>query len=557
MDPTDPFTGVHGVALIAIFVNLLAALVAVPLALRGLLAGRRGRIAREVLPVALLVGAAFVLRWGLPVHTTIHENHHGFNILWPLTSPVQNVSVFGIPWAFHVLVRLANALLPVSDETTFLVNVLLASAGVGGVAVFARVVFRSRLAGWAAGVTLLFLPIGIGMAATEESMVAGTGFFLCGAPLVWLGARDRAFVPLVAGLLLISLAAAQRDITLVLSASVPLLVLAAERGTPWQNRLTWALALGVPFALLAPRAWLTVSALQDCGRVPCGVMGFPRVQFLDWWLEGQAPFVPTWVTVASALGVVLLVVRAPFTRAWRAPLAVVGCLAVARVSAGLVTGGYFPSHLRHGFLATSLLALPVGWLVARLVEGVPRLAPHLARAVFVLVPIGGALSLAVNRDGAVFDFPIANEYRFLRDTLAGQEPRARFVSLDLPGSPLPPVTEPWVHTFQPAWEAVPLARWLAGDRGRGEAPTYLVLDRSCFTEAACPAEPRRCGTPTPSPFGALNQRCAQALASAPWQKVAELEIVASTYADLCRRLGQPLDLRSFDEPVRVAILRLE
>ena len=127
--------------------------------------------------------------------------------------------------------------------------------------------------------------------------------------------------------------------------------------------------------------------------------------------------------------------------------------------------------------------------------------------------------------------------------------------IDWPGRRIAPVTKGWVRTIKPGWRPLEVRDWGQIGSREGRATTYLILDRSCFTEEACTMDPRSCGTPYPSPYGSLNVHCHEALAAADWRLVADIEIDASRYQLLADRFRQPIDLVSYDQKVRVAILR--
>jgi hypothetical protein len=542
-------------AFLSILVTLIALAGLVPWAFAATARRRdRGGWLEAGIVLALTVGA-FALRWGLPFHTLIHENHHGYTYVTSLTVLDARVDLFGVPSSFLVLFHLANRVLPVSDENLFLLNALASAAGVGAMYVLARAVFGSRLAAWTSATVLLLLPVAIGFAPTEEPAVLATGFFLWGAALAWRGARDRRFLLFVTGALLVAVAASVRDLFLLLALTLPLLLATGDRGA-WRERWpTWLAWLALPALLLVPRALLLASLAARCANVPCGLVGTSMLFGEGRWIEWAPPLVPAWVTLAAGVALVWLGLRALRTRAWRVFGAVAGMLLVARVLGDLVNGGWFPSQFRYRYLELSLLALPVGWLADRGLGGGVSRGGARAWLAFAAAPLAGVVTLALAPEGARLDLPVVQEYRFFRDALGGLEERARFVSFDVAGQTIAPVTEGWLATVRPAWEVVKSDAWVRGERGDPGLPTYLLLDRTCFTRAHCQIGDDECGRAVATPRGRMSERCARVLESSRWEVVAEAPVRPTALAHLSALGGQPLDLPGFDAEVRIAILR--
>ena len=134
----------------------------------------------DALLAASLFGIAFALRWWLPIHTTIHENKHGLEIdpYLPLDAAITRN---GVVYGHLVLIKIFRYLAPLGGEAAaaaFAMNALLSAVAVPGMFALARQVFASRLAGVTAASLLLFQPLAVMMAPTEEYLVAATGLCL-------------------------------------------------------------------------------------------------------------------------------------------------------------------------------------------------------------------------------------------------------------------------------------------------------------------------------------------------------------------------------------------
>lgn len=512
---------------------------------------RRERIdRRDVAIPAALFAVALALRWFLPVHTLIHENHHGYQVD-PLLPLDLEVTRSGMVYGQLVLVKLYAYLAPHGREPVFELNVIASALAVPGMYALARQLFADRLAAWSSAIWLVLQPISILMAPTEEFLVTASGLCLAGMPLVWLGARERLLAPLVAGASLIGLAACARDVTLPLAALAPITVLCAA---PPSARLPWRAAIGVAIALAIPLAPFAIGVLLAT-RAQGGTPGFvhlPRVPFFDArWVGWRAPHVPLWMGafgVASLAALAIEAARKPDLR--RGAIVALAAFTIAQAAGGVVQSTWFPSMLRHQLFAMALLVLPMGWLYARLVERAPR--PAIQRLAWALPPALGVASLIAAPNGHRTDGPLAREYRFFDDAVRALPDRMRAARLAHHPERPDHLPEAFFWSRRPAWEIAPASELAALARRGSDRPVVLLLDRACFVDLRCIDGRRGCredapleGT-EPTPYGRAHRDCAEALRAVPWTEHARLPIA--------RPEDPAVDLPSMDREVTLAVL---
>lgn len=510
----------------------------------------RARLDRRDLAAVLgLFLAAVALRWTLPLHLPIHENKHGY-LVQPYLPLADGVAPHDMVSGHRLLIKLYTYLGPLGREPAFEMNVLFSALAVAGMYTLARALFGSRLAAWSAGTLLLFQPLAIMMAPTEEYLVSTSGLCLAGLSLLWIGARDERLPALLAGAALVGLGASAREITMPLSVLVPVFFLAATppgRAIAWRRGL---LACAVVAAGLAPIAAATLAANRAHGGAPAFI-GWPHwpfgLQGRDrLWVGWQTPYIPTWMGWLAVASIAALAVHARRSHEHRrASIAALIALAVAQGVGSLVTG-WFPSILRHQLFAMALLALPSGWLIGRL-DRVPR-----ARALaFAIVPALGAVTLLAAPEGYFLDTPQSQEYRFFQSTIARLPPQARAVLIPREGRAPEhlPVELFWV--LAPEWDSMRSRDLPSLVRQGSDRPVYLFLDRTCFMRTACIDGGQACQSDNvdklaPTPYGQVHERCEAALRAAPWTEVARRQIQ--------RVDGLGYDLPSVDPVITLAVL---
>jgi hypothetical protein len=519
---------------------------------------------RDVAAVVGLFAAALAVRWILPAHTLIHENKHGYvyDPYLPLDRGLSPAGPGSVVYGHIVLLKLYTYLTPLGREPLFEMNVLFSALAVAGMYALGRLVFEERLAAWSAACLLLLQPLAILMAPTEECLVSATGLCLTGMPLLWFGAREARWSPLVAGACLVTLGATSREVTLPLAALVAITLLAAKppgRPASWARA---AVALGLSAAALAPFAVGAWRSARAAGGAPSFV-GLPHLPFAHgpggWgrdarWVGWRAPYIPGWMAWLGLAGVVALTLHAarrPGSR--RAALVGVGGLVLAQAAGGLVAEGWFTSNLRHQLFAMAMLMLPAGWLLGQLAR-LPLRARWLRAAPWLIAPALGVGMRLASPSGSTFDAPMVEEYRFFHEAIQGLPRRARAVVLARGPSRLEQLPEEFFWREAPGWETVSSRALGALVREGSELPTYLFLDRTCFLNTACFDPDRDCRLPEvrdaqpvlPSPYGRLHRSCDAALRAAPWALVARREILAAS--------DPAHDLPSVDPAVSIAVL---
>ncbi len=548
--------GWSSLAVSIFLVVALVALVAAPSAARELAAAPWPRRRRDVTVGLVALAASFALRWRLAVHTTVHENHHGYHhVAWP-SAVNEGASSHGVPSAHLLLAHLAGSLAGVSDAVTFAFDCALSSLAVVALGAYTAMVTRSRHAGLAAGVLLAMQPVSIALATTDEFLVSATGLCLAGMALLHAGARFDLRATLTLGAALACLGAGAREVTLPLSAlAVPALLSSRTR----DDRVPWRAAVAVCAALalaLAPQAAAVISSWRAQPATP-GYFGSPALPFTlaadhagrdaHWvgWLE---PYVPRWEGWSMVLALALVAAWCAARRDGRLALGVLAPALIALAQGGLVRRGWFPTHLRHQLGAMALALLPVGCLVGLAAR---RLSPRAASALVVAVALAAAASLARRPAGYAFEHPISQEYRFFRGALAAAPRDGAVVTLAVETVPhLPPT---WLAVQRPAWRPVEAHAIgaLASERG---PPLFLLLDRACFLDLwrfapreLTDAARSELTVGVATPFGAMRSHCAQALAALPWRVVASRTIVDAP--------TPTLEMPSLGGRARVALLR--
>jgi hypothetical protein len=526
-----------------------------------------------------LFALAFALRWWLPAHAFLHENHHSyeFDADGPLTAYLTEHGVVSSHLALAWLWRLVT---PLADEPIFQMNALASSVAVVGMYWLGRLLFGSRLVGWSAACLLALLPVAILAAPTEEFLVSATGLCLAGLPLCYAGARPETggWATLHAGALLVALGSSAREIAQPLAALGPLAMLAAMERRPSpstetdaaaraRRRSAWSRigsATALMVATLAPRA-IAILTVARGAPVP-RFMGAPRFPFAwhpgrgfdaEDWIGWSAPYVPRWLGLLAMVSMALLVGDALRRRRLGPALVAVGGFALAQAASGMVVSGWFPTHLRHQQAAIALAMLGPGWLIGAAGTALSRGSRWANAAAWALAPAAGALTLGAAPAGYRLQAPIVDEYRFFHDTLRGLPPRATALYFppveDESGAAIPHLARGWLASLRPSWHLLPVD---ALPRVPGEAPTYLLLDRTCFLNHACITKPTTCERPEvvaaarafASPYGRMSDECHRALESAPWKEVARKSIV--------RLDGREYDLPSLDPIVDIAVLQL-
>ncbi len=498
--------------------------------------------AKRDVPVACgLFTVALALRWLLPYHTFIHENRAGLGQV--LTGTLEHALVpigGGLPSSSVTTAWLLYQVLPHNDLAFFLVTAVASSCAVVGLYFLGTLTFASRLAGWSAAVLLSLQPLAIALAPTEEPIVFASGALLLALPLLWLGARESWWLPLLTGVLLLSLAATARDVTLPWVFCLPLVLAAAAPQRHWLVHASgWALltALVLPDGL----AYLTGTRLQAGGAV--GLLGVPK---LSHWIGWSRPFVPAWMAwsgIGALLWAILVALR---TRLWRPALVSIGCVLLLHLTGGLMIGGYFPGHLRHQSAALALLMLPLGGAWAALWT---RLRSP--QASVVLVVLLGGLSLLATPASYRWDLPPVREYRFLAENIPPLTQRAH-VHFYAPTWARSLSIAPWLVAQQPTWQLQPFAEPTAlHTLASPDEPHFLILDRSCFAEAPAEASDEARNAWRATPYGLAHAACADALHAANWREVARQPLQPPT-----RRLPQAADLPSRDARSTLVVLTI-
>jgi len=480
------------------------------------------------------------LRWFLPHHTLIHENHHAYYLIELVTRGVPGSVDSSLLAPNHFLLWGLRRDLGVGIEGLLAVNCLSSTAAILGLYALARLLFRSRIAAWTSATLLVAQPLAIALAPTEEPLVFASGPLLVGFASLVLGAREQHLPTVAAGGILVALGASVREIALPLTLAVPLLVLLSQPSKArWWSRtvLTAAAAVMVGASHTAARILMVISAQGS----PRDILGAPSVILGLRWVGWQDPYVPSWMAWAVVAGIFGLLQRAAATRRWRPAAAALGCFVLAQAAGGLVVGGFFPSHLRHQSFAMALMPLLAGGGVAW-TEGirfrVVRLVP------WVLVPLLALGTLATHRDGYRWDVPHVLEYRLLAETMPALEPGAEIHVHAPPGGVQ--TLAGWVKAVRPDLSVIRL-----DDRRIPEAAgdtSYLLLDRSCHHRAYW--EPEALLEPTP--FGPMRPACRALLERHRWVPTASAEVTTE---------GRPLlpapALESSVPAVTVAVLRRE
>jgi hypothetical protein len=398
-------------------------------------------------------------------------------------------------------------------------------------------------------------------------MVSAAGLCLAGMALIWFGGREERAAPLIAGAMLVSLAASCREVALPLAAIVPVTMLAATapgRPIPWRRLVGVNLLAGV---LLLPRAAMILQAkaskpeaafLVTMPHLPFNRLGEPDLKWVGW----SAPYLPAWLGWLMLVAFATLLVHSIVRRDWRTGLIGIGAVVVAQVQGGLVgVNGWFPSAMRHQYLAMALWMLPCGWLCGAPLDWLARAGARWAAiAGGVAVPLAGLATLVATPSSYRVDAPITREYRFLRDTVPHLASRARAVYVHFDDVPMSDLLRSWLAGVQPRWQVVSSDELLRSGPPTDGAPTYLFLDRVCFINRACFAgmplaghcydpDVRDAQPSVATPWGRLHPKCQQALAAFPWTEIARREI------DEIRPTERNVfDLPSLDAKIRIAIL---
>lgn len=543
MNPTSPL------ALFALECLLLTAALATPLALRERLRAMDPAARREALVTsAALFAMAFLVRWSVAPHTLIHENHHAYDYVATAGLPLSEAALFHeVPSAHRLLVALTQRLLSGAHDPVFALDAALSALGVPALFWLSARSFGGRLAGVAAASLLMFQPIALFMAPTEEPLNLVVAAAPAGMALLQVGLSEASRSSLVAGCALVAVAATAREIALPLAALAPLALLSVRRSPrlPWWAAPAACAALGVAlapqlFAILAARgAHVESSALVSMPHLP--FPGDPHTHILRdrwlnrYWVGWVEPYIPLWMGAAMCAAWAALALRCAVRRDLR--LACVGLLAplVAVAQGGLAAHGWFPSGLRHGLFSMVLCLLPVAWLYDALAR---RLPSRLAPAAWLLAPAAALLAAGRGGLGDEAPLPMAAEYRFVRAALASMRPGDRLV--ELTGPDIHHIPARWVTTARPDVGTIRAEGLDAAAPARGHL--WLVTDRVCALDRECFRNPSLCGSSgyeTPRPPGeVVNEECAAALRALPWRLVR----TARTCAPLAGRYPQPYDL---------------
>lgn len=544
MEPSNPL------ALIAVELFVLTAALATAAALVERLRALDPGARREALVTSVaLFAVAFLARWSSAPHTLVHENHHAYDYVATAGLPLADAALLhGVPSAHRLLVALTHRVLSGAHDPVFALDVTLSSLGVPAIFWLAARSFGSRLAGVAAASLLMFQPLALFLAPTEESLNLVVAAALAGMALLQVGVAAASWMSLVAGCALVAVAATAREVTLPLAALAPLALLSVRRHPrlPWWVPLAACAALGVAlapqlFAILeARRSHAGSSALVSIPHLPFpGDAGSPilRDRVLNrYWVGWVEPYIPFWMGAAMCAAWALLTLRCLVRRDLR--LACIGLLApaVAVAQGGLVANGWFPSGLRHELFAMALCLLPVAWLYAAAAR---RLPARFAPAAWLLAP--AVALLAADRGGFADEapLPMAMEYRFVRGAVASMRPGDRFVVLT--GPDIHHIPARWVSTVRPDVRTIP-AEALDTRAGAGGGPIWLVTDRVCALDRECFRNPSLCvssGYEFPRPPGeVVNDECASALRARPWRLVRSVR----TCSPLSGHYPQPYDL---------------
>jgi hypothetical protein len=476
---------------------------------------------QEKIVLAGLFACSFLLRWLVPYHTLIHENHHGFLQFNIRTLEPETYFYGALPSSSMFLQHLFGLIFPHTDEGVFLFNAILSSSAVPGAYVFARKVFDSVLAAWTSAVLLMFLPVAIAMAPTEEFMVTAAGMVFWGGAFIWSGNRSCDRGTLLLGVLLVCLASSVRDVAVVLGALIPVLIFASEGMSLKRGWRFWTGWLMVPVLLLGPRAVTLILGYISGSNVPTpGLTGFPSI-WKEWWLIAlSAPFIPVAMGILTQLSLIAMVVNAKNSRQWQPAFAIVVFWLITVMEAGIVKGGYFPCHLRHHYLSFSFMVLPVGWMWAKIIEKASNGRALVRITAFSVPALAGLTLLLLNMDGAIIDTVAVQEYRFFREGVGRLESKAQVIVLERNSIGLDPFEEGWLRTIKPEWEFIKNGEWLKGERGNTDLPTYVLLDRTCFTDLECHVKPEKCEPFLGSPFGSMIRHCHELITDGKWRSIA-------------------------------------
>jgi hypothetical protein len=526
---------------------------------------RAGRRADWAAGLAL-VAAAFALRWWLPVHALVHENRHGYGFVPrnPLEAIVQSHNVAS---AHLTLYGLFHALTPWPAESMFQMNACFSALAVGGTWFFAREAFGARLVAWTCACLLLLQPLAIALAPTEEFMVSAAGLALCGMAVLAAGARGGDRRLLAAGLALVGLAATSREVALPLAALAPVAILAGSdrsRPLPWRLALAASAALGVallPQALNVLQANAADPHSNTIITPPHLPFNFGRLSLDLNWVGWQAPYIPRWMGWLIVVAVPAVFARAAQRRDPRLALAGGLTVVIAQAQGGLTGVGWFPSNMRHQYLAMAMAMLPVGWLIGSALEWVRARAPRAGRGAWGVALAAGAATLAAAPAGYRIDLPTTQEYRFLRGALGSVPPGARLYYLDLPVLGYGNALANWFQANVRDLDVRPVERVASRAADGDPRPSFLLIDRSCFLNAACfdGRTPDECFRPevraaqplVPGRFGRMHPACRSALDAAPWREVAGRDLRTPSPAGAFY-----YDLPSADAVVHVALLAL-
>ncbi len=517
--PTFGVLVVQALVLVAVLATLLAA--------RERLRAMDPTARRQALVTsAVLFAVAFAVRWSTAPHTLIHENHHAYEYVGTAgLSLVQASTHHHVPSAHRFLVAITQLLIPGAYDPVFALDAALSALGVPALFWLASRSFGSRFAGVAAASLLMFQPLALFIAPTEEPLNLVVAAAPAGMVLIHLGIAEASYASLVAGCALVAVAATTREITLPLAALAPLTMLSVRRSPrlPWWVVPAACAALAVA---LAPQLTAILTAQREHAE-STSLLARPHLPFPGEpmemirrnrilnrrWIGWVEPYIPFWMGAAMCASWALLALRCLVRRDWRT--ACVGLLAplVAIVQGGLVANGWFPSGLRHGLFSMALCLLPAAWLYGALAR---RLPERLSIGAWLLAP---AACLTADFFGGFVGLralPMAQEYRFVRDAVSAMRPGDRFVVL--PGPDLRHIPAEWVATVRPDVGTV-VEDQLAAPTGR----LWLVTDRLCAMDRECFRNPSLCsssgGDAARPPGDVLNDECARALQALPWRLV--------------------------------------
>lgn len=328
-----------------------------------------------------------------------------------------------------VLQRAAKALLPWTDTTLFIVNVVIGALAIPLAVAIARERRLPLAVGAALGILFALAPLHVRISASASQHVLASTLTLA-ALWLWLRAeRQRSALEAALALLLVAAVALTRAEAWIQLGAIGVWGLLRDSGEPASTASVRRRYAAAFFAFWAAVGIGSYFLLVVPSHHP--MPDIEGIRYTAWHLAAQYPDVafapPHWVSPLVVILAVPGAVYLLFTR-WRLLASIVTFLVLAFVPLGrtLQHDGLLGARY---FLATIPLFLILSasglYACARGVVGAARLAPRLARSAWLQPAVVGVVLLAAGLGDLALAAPayrarytFQDEYAFLRQSLA-------------------------------------------------------------------------------------------------------------------------------------------